>query len=49
MLKWYIRYCIFAAVMSVVIAVVVWDVIIADEEWILIPGYIAPAEQPVTT
>jgi hypothetical protein len=49
MLKWYIRYCVVAAIASIVIAVLVHDFIIADEYYIIIPGHVAPAPQPVTT
>ena len=49
MLKWYIRYCVFAAIASVVIAVLVHDVILAEEYYIIIPGHVMPAQEPVTT
>jgi len=49
MLKWYIRYCVFAAIASVVIAVLVHDFILADEYYIIIPGHVVPVQQPVTT
>ncbi len=49
MLRWYIRYCIVAAIVSVVIAVLVHDLILADEYSIIIPGHVVPVQQPVTT
>ena len=49
MLKWYIRYCVFAAIVSIVIAVLVHDFIIADEYYIIIPGHVAPVQQTITT
>jgi len=49
MLKWYIKYCIVAAVISVLIAVLVHDIILAREYYIIIPGHVVPVQQPVTT
>jgi len=49
MLKWYIRYCIVAAIASIFIAVLVHDIILADEYYIIIPGHVVPAPQPLTT
>ena len=49
MLKWYIRYCIFAAIASIFIAVLVHDLILAEEYYIIIPGHVVPVQQPVTT
>lgn len=49
MLKWYIRYCVFAAIVSVVIAVLVHDFILSEEYYIIIPGHVIPAPEPVTT
>ena len=49
MLKWYIKYCIVAAIASIFIAVLVHDFILADEYYIIIPGHLVPVQQPVTT
>jgi hypothetical protein len=49
MLKWYIKYCIIAAVVSVFIAVLVHDLILAEEYYIIIPGHVVPVQQTVTT
>jgi len=49
MLKWYIRYCIVAAIASIVIAILVHDLILADEYYIIIPGHVVPIQQTVTT
>ena len=49
MLKWYIRYCVFAAIASMVIAVLVHDFILAEEYYIIIPGHVVPAPQTTTT
>jgi hypothetical protein len=49
MLKWYIRYCIVAAIASIFIAVLVHDIILADEYYIIIPGYVVPVQQSITT
>jgi hypothetical protein len=49
MLKWYIRYCIVAAIASIFIAALVHDFILADEYYIIIPGHVVPVQQPVTT
>ena len=49
MLKWYIRYCVFAAIASIIIAVLVHDLILAEEYYIIIPGHVVPAPQITTT
>ena len=49
MLKWYIKYCLVAAVISVFIAVLVHDLILAEEYYLIIPGHVIPAPEPVTT
>jgi hypothetical protein len=49
MLKWYIRYCIVAAIASIVIAILVYDLILADEYYIIIPGHVVPVQQTITT
>jgi len=49
MIKLYLIYCLVAAILSVLIAVVVWDFIFAYDGYIVVPGYIVPAEPPVTT
>ena len=48
-LKMYLAYCLVAAIMSVMLAVMIWDVIIADHDDIVVPGVIMPARQPLTT
>jgi hypothetical protein len=49
MLKWYIKYCVFSFIASIVIAVLVHDFILADEYYIIIPGHVVPVQQTVTT
>jgi hypothetical protein len=48
MLKWYIRYCVFAAIASVVIAVLVHDFILTEEYYIIIPGHVVNKQQITT-
>ena len=48
-LKMYLAYCLVAAIMSVILAVMVWDLVIVDHDDIVVPGVIMPARQPLTT
>jgi hypothetical protein len=48
MLKWYIRYCVFAAIASIFIAVLVHDFILAEEYYIIIPGHVVKKQQITT-
>jgi len=48
-LKMYLAYCLVAAIMSVILAVIIWDLVIVDNNDIVVPGVIMPARQPLTT
>jgi len=49
MLKWYMRYCFVAIAASFFIAALVHDLILAEKNYIIIPGQVVPIKQPNTT
>ena len=49
MLRLYICYCIFAFVCSIIMAMLIWDMAVADNEDITVPGYVAPVQQTIST
>jgi len=48
MLKWYIKYCIVSIIIGITVGFLLGDFLIT-REYILIPGHIVPAIEPVKT
>lgn len=48
MLKWYTQYCVVAFIVGIVVGYLIGEWLVVHE-YILVPGHVVPAPQPLTT